>query len=400
MKELYADWDVPHSAIKKSPLLAAIRHDKRARGSHQVVPISYGNGGGRSARFSTAQANSQGSQNAKLLVTWVSDYADAQFQGDVADFSAGDGAIEDVVTWEIEDKKMKLINSLCSAMYGDQSGKIGQAAGTDAVGASLITLTNKYDVVNFKVGDTIVTSTSTNPSGVRTGNAQITSIDRANGVLGFAGGVTGSITGYTNTDYVYIDGDYGSKLAGLRSWLPGTSLTSTNFFGVSRTVDSVELAGWTHNFGAASITIEDALIQAAFDVQQSDGLPDYCFMNNQDWRKLELSLGTFTRYEEATFQRDGAVFGFKSIVVQAGPAAIKVLPDPFCPQGEAFMLTLDRWVLKTAGDAPKILDRDGLYVRYMATDDVLECRIGYRGNLICESPKMNSHLYLPVGIGR
>lgn len=214
MKELYADWQVPYSAIKKSPLLAAINHDKNAHGNHQVVPAEYGNGGGRSANFATAQSNTQGAANAKFLVTWTNDYAVAQFNGDIADFSQGEGAIVDIVTREIESKKQKLMNSLCASLYGDGSGKIGQSSTSDPVGANYITLTNKYDVTKVKVNDSIDTF-APGATSVRTGTAVVTSIDRANGVLYFAGGVTGSIPGYTTGDYICIDGDFNSKLVGL-----------------------------------------------------------------------------------------------------------------------------------------------------------------------------------------
>lgn len=131
-------------------------------------------------------------------------------------------------------------------------------------------------------------------------------------------------------------------------------------------------------------------------------MPDLVVMNNADWRKLELSLGSAIRYvDDVQFERDGVTFGFRGINIQAGAAALTVLADPFAPQGEAYMLEKDVWTLKTAGDAPKICDDDGLYTRYIYNADALECRMVTRGNLICESALAhNSHLYLPVGIGK
>lgn len=401
MKQLYADWMPAFSAIAKSPFAAAVEHNKKAHGSERVLPVEYGNGGGVSNTFATAQSETQGSQNAKFLVEWFDSYAIAQIQGDVEEFSMDNGAIVDALTREIDSKKEKLMNKLCSALYGDGTGRVGVSSQGDPASVPYITLANKYSVVNFKVGDTIAVAAQGGTS-VRAGTAQITSIDRVNGVLNFGSFLTSSISAYTAGDNVYKDGDFGLDIQGLSGWLPGTALTSASFCSVNRTLDNVELAGWTHNFASGSSTIEDAIINAGLDLMTTDGFPDYCFMHPADWRKLVQSLSTLTRYnpETVSFEKDGAVYGFKYVEVLVGSSVVKCIADPFCPQGEGFLLQLDTWQLDTNGEAPKVWENDGLFVRAVYNADAVECRMVYRGNLFCKSPKKNSHIYFPVPIGR
>ena len=74
----------------------------------------------------------------------------------------------------------------------------------------------------------------------------ITGVDRDLGVLTFAS--TAAITGLTNADSIFANGDYTAandklKCSGLLDWIPSTTPSATTFFGVDRSTDPTRLAG-------------------------------------------------------------------------------------------------------------------------------------------------------------
>jgi hypothetical protein len=392
LKELYPQEDIAKIWYKNSPLLALVKKRTDFYGKQQVVALRYAMPTGRSANFSKAQANQNPSTLAKFTVTRVRDYALAGIDGETIRAAQSDkGAIIETLDHEVGAAMDAMKRSIAVSMYRNLGGAIGQGNGSgSALGGTTITLLSSSDIVNFEKGQVITLASTDGTSGsVRAGNATITSVDRDNAILTCSAGF-GNITGALDNDYIFIDGDFGAKMAGLASWVPPT-VTSTAFYGLDRTQDTYRLGGlrWTTDSGGP---IEQTLQRALSRAFREGAMTSHCFMNNLDFTNLIVSLGSRTIYDRE--ESDLPTVGFKSLVI-AGPAGdVKVIADPNCPVGTAYLLQLDTWTFWTLGQ-PGFLDEDGVgRILRDASSDSYVCRIGFYGNLICDAPGYNMRVTL------
>lgn len=322
-------------------------------------------------------------------MTRNSDYSLASISNEVLEASKGNAnAFIEAATTEIDGAIQSATRSLAIAMYRSGSGSIGQAS-ANATGTSL-QLKNIDDVTNFEVGQELVFSTADGGGSVKSGKVTVNGVNRDTGLLTVdALSAIDSGTGVAADDYVFIEGDYDSKIKGLLAWVPSSSPTSSPFFGVDRTADATRLGGI--RFDGSALPIEEALVSAAARVAREGGRPDYCFMNYTKFSDLEKALGSKVQYVDV---RANAEIGFRGMVINGPRGPIKVIPDQNCPSDRAFMLQMDVWKLYSLGKAPKILDADGMKMLRDSDADSVEVRVGYYAQLGCRAPGWNCNIRL------
>ena len=98
--------------------------------------------------------------------------------------------------------------------------------------------------------------------------------------------------------------------------------------------------------------------------------------------------------------------GFKAVVVQTDFGEIRVISDSMAtpisynqwsaagPTAYAgayplYMVQLDSWYLMSLDNAPHIIQDDGLFVIRAATEDAIQVRLRFLGNLGCRAPGYN-----------
>lgn len=358
-------------------------------GKNLPIPIIFGNPQGRSATFSTAQANKTNSQLKDFVLTRNSDYSLASISNEVLEASKGNAnAFIEAATTEIDGAIHSATRSLAIAMYRSGSGSIGQC-NANATGTTL-QLKNADDVTNFEVGMELVFSTADGGGAVKSGSVTVNGVDRDTGALTVdALTAIASGAGVAANDYVFVQGDYDSKIKGLLAWVPSTAPSSSAFFGVDRTADVTRLGGIRYD--GSSLPIEEALISAASRAAREGARPDYCFMNYSKFADLEKALGSKVQYVDV---RASAEIGFRGIVINGPRGPIKVIPDQNCPSDRAFMLQMDVWKLYSLGKAPKILDADGMKMLRESNADSVEVRVGYYAQLGCRAPGWNVNIRL------
>ncbi len=294
----------------------------------------------------------------------------------------------EAATTEIDGAINSATRSLATALYGNGSGSIGQC-NASATGTSL-QLKNAEDVTNFEVGMTLVFSTANGGGSVKAGDVQVSHVNRDTGELTVpALTAIASGAGVAANDYIFVEGDYDSKVKGLQAWVPETAPGATAFFGVARNVDVTRLGGIRYD--ASSLPIEEGLISAAARVAREGGKPDVCFMNYSKYADLEKALGSKVQYVDIKVK---AEIGFRGILINGPRGPIKIVPDQNCPSNSAFMLQMDVWKLYSLGKAPKILDTDGLKMLREASADGVEVRVGYYAQLGCRAPGWNCNIKL------
>lgn len=392
-KDLYPQEDINKLVIEKSALLGMIKKRQDFVGRRQVVGLRFATPSGRSAILQNAITNSNPSKLEGFYVTRIKDYSVASIDTETIRSADGKkGSIVEALDLEIGGALEALRRSMAISLFRNQGGSIGRL--TD--NGTLVTSTGPFqllvpeDISNFEVGMSIQLAVTDGTTGtVKAGLAVIAKVDRNLGQFFTVAPLSTGIptAAVTLNDYVFYDGDFGVRMAGLASWIPQVAPTATPFFGVDRTQDPERLAGVrpTVTTGAPiEIVLQQALGQMARNMSE----PDTIFLNPTDWMQLVVSLGSKLVIQKV-HARDTADISFDAVVIAGPKGMVKVLSDPNCPKGVAYILQMDTWCLWTLGPVG-FLDEDGLRMLRGTVSDDYTWRMGYYGNLVCDAPGWNA----------
>lgn len=389
LKQLYPERKVENLAYKDHPLFALVAKDKNFGGQDAKIALKYA-GAASSSTFSYAQANQTNALLKAFTITRAREYAVTSISNETIEASRNDAhALIRATTLAMDSCFEAASRNISISMYGTGSGSRGQVLSSST--STSFTLKNIEDVVKFEVGYVLVFSTADGGGSVKSGTATIAGVNRDSGVITLSAALTSidGTSGVAANDYVFVQGDYDAKFSGLSAWIPASTPSSSAFFGVDRTVDPTRLAGV--RFDGSALPIEEALISAASRVAREGGAPDYCFMNYANFANLEKALSAKLTYVDV---KANAEIGFRGIVINGPRGKITVLPDQDCPDTNAFLLTMDTWKLYSLGQAPRILDMDGLKMLRQSTADGVEIRVGAYLQLACNAPAYNCNLKL------
>lgn len=398
LKEYYVPDRVSTMILSSSPAMAMMPK-KEVEGADWARPIIYAGTAGRSGTFNTALTNKGQTASVKFQITQYNDYALASVDRKTMLASKGNlGAFLPAAKTNIDAAIMQLRKSLAICLYRDGSGWRGQIS-TLTSGNTVITLVNVTDGVNFQVGDIIQLAAAKTGGSVRSGTATITAVDRNAGTLTFGSDITVSISGAAAGDYIFASGDYGIMYPGLEAWAPTTAPSSTSFFGVNRTIDSMLSAT---RFDGTGLLRYEALIEAQSQTSAiGDGRPTHAFCNPVDFRQLVLELeAQVRRFRDADVSvpvRKGsnAAVGFTGIIIQGDAGTIQVFPDRFCLPNRCYILQLEDWTVAHMGpELVSLVSRasdEGMLVE--TTSDGYEVRVTSYPSLSCAAPGRSAVLY-------
>ena len=377
------------------------RRKRKVTGELISFPIQYSNGGGRSANFSYAQGNPNGSKGVKLALTTAQDFAVVQWTDEVLESSEGSDAAAffDARKKEMDVKLIELGNSLSVSLFRSGSGSIGKISSAQVAGNTTLNLAVADDIKNFQVGAKVYFDSVDGGGTVGTTISFVRSVDLVAGTFELAatdGGaaLTATAADATAGQFAFIYGDYDAKPEGLQSWIPTTVATSgDNFFGIDRYRDRVRLAGWY--LDKTGYPVEEAIVAAAKDVTKiSMANPKYCFLSPTDFLNLALSLSSKLMYVDVK-PNASVSFGYRGIMINGPKGPIECIQDSDTPDGEAFLLDLDSWELLFKGSEPLHLqNRDGLVIRAVSDADAWEARMKYNVQLACGAPGFNARIKL------
>jgi hypothetical protein len=378
LKQLYTPEKVQNMVYQDNPLYALLPKNEKFNGKNMVIPVIYGNPQGASGDFATAKANKTASRIKDFTITRNKEYALASVDNETMMASEGNsGAFMEAFTLEMDGAIHTVARALAIAVYGSGTGKIGQIA-AGGISSLVITLSQVEDITNFEVDQKLNFSTADGGGSVKATEPTNTNIDRDAGTI-----TVSDATGLAALDYIFRDGDYDNKLKGLQAWLP-TTVTSTPFFGMDRSVDKTRLGGI--QITGSNKPIEEALIEAASRIAREGGKPTHVFMSYAKYADLEKSLGSKVQYVDL---KVSAEIGFRGILLNGPRGMMKVIPDQNCPSNKAFMLQLDTWKLYSLGKAPQILNLDSLQSLREDQADAVELRVGAYAQLACNAPGWN-----------
>lgn len=380
LKELYPDGLDEQMIFKDHVTLGMLRRRRDFGGRYLHVPIRYGKPRGRAHTLSTAITNNVASKYEAFQVTRVNDYGVAKITGESVDLAkTGDASIFiDALQAEMDGALASLGDNLGKECFRGTSGSRGRVgSGT----SSPITLATIEDIYFYEVGDVITANDGDNTTTPRSGSGTITAIDEDAGTITYSGTITSLAVG----DYLFISGDEGLAAAGLDAWCPSAAPGATSFFGVDRSTNVVRLGGI--RFDGSTLQPEEIFIKAKARAARSNCKPEYFVMNPKDMANFETALSGQREIANNTYD-----MGFEYVRAYG----TKIVSDPDCPVGVSYGITMDAFGWATLGDAPRVINEDGLELLRSATADEYELRVVARHNFWSDAPGLIMRVALPT----
>jgi len=386
------------------PFFSRIKTNEDVSGDIWTVPILITNPQGISAG---TLANAQTAQSAVAGVKWLismGNYFGSTLIGDKVIMASRNnmGAFLENKKTEIEGLYESFANDIAISLWRNGGGAIGQVA---SISSNTVTLTKPQDVFNFEVNEFVMacaddgTNTGTTP---RTGSTFVSSADRKNGTvtLNSVGGITGLVVG----DFLFRLGNAVANtgtllLHGVQAYITASDSPGT-LWGVTRSgalTDVQRLSGCKMPVSDVNgkgieerLQLLGAYMQGRYRAMTQGG--DYeAWLHPEDWHKLNLSC---QNRGERPLTDDETKFGFKYINVIAGGKEIKTFSDPYMPQGSAFILRMDNFVLGSYGPLISPVNVDGLTLLRQGTTNDYEYRLKSYPEMSCNAPGFSG--FVPI----
>jgi hypothetical protein len=391
LKQYYTPMKV-ETLVFTSPALALMPKETNGSGSAYYGAIRSAITSAVSADDTVAFTSSGASVYKQWACPWRSGYARALISGEVLDKTGNDkGAFVKAVVSETEGAYMAIGQKLGADLFSNGGGALGRL-GSGTVGTDVLTLANPSDAIKFRPGQVLKASTADGTSGsLKAGSVTVEAVDLFTGEITATGNWTAGIASIANTDYLFAEGDHGLSFQGIPAWIVNNTrrdagVLSTSFNGVDRTVDPVRLAGVPYTGNGAPK--KESLIQLGMMLARMGAKPTHIILNHLDFADIVKDLTTNTRIVTETAYKNPQI-GFSAIEYAAPFGTVKLMTDPFCPQGTAYILDMKTWKMPSMGQVPKVDFIDKLNWLRTAGEDSYEFRTLYRCATYCSMPGHN-----------
>lgn len=392
LKEKYQKKKINSIGYQQGPAWAMLKKIDDFGGNTYRLATKFGRPQGRAHSLQRAEADLTPSSYEAFNLERYRDYASFGFTTEAIRAAKGDmNTMIEARSEEIDGAIENLTMNMCQELF--RNGGTARARGS-TVSTVTLTLTQPADTAQFEYGMTVSSSSTDGTSGsINAGTVQIVGIDRDAGTLTANVAWSTGITGFAQTDYIFQDGDFGQGLKGFLAWLPTTApVAGTLFFGADRAKDATRLGGV--RIAGNGGPIEETLIEAQARLSREKSKADACFMNPLDWAQFAKAISGKVYYDRGSRSSfDDPAISFKTIQVQGPTGPMDIMPDVSCPIGYAFMLQMNTWEFHHLGEAPGIIDDDGIVFLRQA-DDSYKGRVGVYGQLGCTAPGWNAVITL------
>ena len=389
LKIYYQDKPVIDTVYKNHPFLSLVPKNPRFKGKSMPIPVIFGRPQGVSANFANAQSNASATQVAEFLLTRKKHYGVATVDGETLLASQGNEyAFLDAATTEIDQTAKSVGDALSRQLFRTSDAAIGKV-NNSSFGVTTLDLVTDSDALNFEIGMVLQVSATQTGGSVRTGTLEVSAVSRdaASNQVTMTGNLSAGISAIAQNDFVYVQGNYDAGVSGLADWIPASAPGGTAFFGQDRSKDPSRLGGQRQAF---SSTREETIINGLGLAAREGGAPDHIFVSFTDFIALEKEL-------QSTVQREvdpETGSGYRSLEMYAPYGIAKIIPDKDCPVGVAYALQMDTWQLATINETVSIIDVDGNRMLRQSSDDGVEIRVGFYGQLGCSAPGFNCRIAL------
>lgn len=381
LKEFYQGTVVADLVYKNHPWLGLVPKNPEVRGTVYPKPVKYANIVGQSALYETAHNNQAPSQRQRWELTHIDNYAKATVSNKVIELSLGNpAAFREALTDSVDSAYSAFANDVdfeILAKYdnGARAGVVSKVGAVIQLGAGEA----RFFEVGMKVQHTDALDHTTLIAEVQS----VTAVDRVQDKVTLDADFT--TDPLAAGDRLYREGDFEAKAASLPGWIPGTSVTSTAWFGIDRTVDT-RLAGVTAVQGSGSAApYLKCLVDTGAILYKEGSSPDICLLNPVD--HAALAFETETR--GARYVNLGASSGsmsYSALSVMTGAGECPVVAAPALAEDTIAMGERSAVELFSAGGLPRMFKKDGsFYHREEGADTLAFYLFGYY-NQVVQSP--------------
>lgn len=384
LKSQYTQQKVYWIAYQNNPAIASVRKDEAFVGDFKMVAVQIETPQGGGITVPIAQLALAPGVYKRFQLTRRNDYALARVTGEAMKAAEGDdGALIQLWTREMDGSIHTIRRSWAIHWFRNGTGSRGQVSAGSNVSNAFVTLARVSDITNFAVGMPLQFA-NTDGGTLRSAGANITvtTIDRLNGILGFAAAVTGSIAAAQAGDFLLRSGDLNGVIQGMNAWTPTGAITNTLFNNLDRTSDPVRLGGQGVN--AQGMSLRELLIEQIARIDVEAGEPDVSWFHPRDKALLAKELeGKSVYFKEVSAGIKGSDASISYDVMQAefDGKKIMVRGDLNCPRGNNFTGQWSTMGLDTLGPFPHIVDYDTLDFVRVYNDDSFEVRVAGRGDV-------------------
>lgn len=395
LKDIWAE-KLETQYYKDSPFLAMVPKDESWSGQSYDVVINYGPVAGRSTNFNVAKNLKAPSKFARMVVTSNDNYVLWSIDHKQIQLSRNDaGAVERILTGELDRATKKFKRSMCWMLYGDGGGSIAQISTTTSPSGATVTLADRRKIRNIEKGDSIEAYSASGAMYVSTpptlragGPCIVSSVNATAGTITFESNVPAT---WATSDYLVPSGDSQNAFYGLDCYLPNIADASVGtLWGVDRTLTRHRLAGI--RVGGKGLQIEDAVKRALVECSNLGADPTHVFMHTEDFFSLEMA--NQTKKFGSPLTETASKIGFSGIeFVRPGGSPVRVFPDADCPKGRIYLLNLDDCLLRTAGAFPDFLTLEkGTKYDMEPGANAFEGRMGGYGQFVIHNPGLHGVL--------
>lgn len=396
LKTLFPEKKLRMYNMEEQPFVNYVPKAEDFFGRNGEVPIQYSpSGAGSSHTFEDAQQSKGSALYTHFVVTRKRDYKLISIDAEALEASQNDkGAYLEAIKAETEAALANVNQQLGADMQSNGDGKIGAVVSVNA-GANTFVV-GEGDIVHFEPGAVLQAAASPfvalRPGQV--GYVVVSAVNFDSNTITVDPAQGDSLTAYglTAADRVYPKGNFGLSITGTEGWVP-TDRTNlaTPFNNVTRSVFPSRLAGIY--FDGSSYGLAESLERALARGAKERSFPTECWVNYNRFQDLSLELGAKALREP--YGVGG--FAYDSIIIHGGGRKVRVVADQNFADTSALLTTKESWKFWTLKAAPRFLTKElGSEMIIEPAHDGYEVRIGWRGELVCRSPKDNIRMTLPT----
>jgi hypothetical protein len=399
-KTLYLTPMADEYVVNQCPALKYIDRRTDFTSTRMDVPVYGSNNARVGADFEMAQTGSNADQSTGAVYTIPQRtlYGFYNISGQQwSNFSEGSdkSAFLDQSKAAVKQTFESMGDNAAKCFYGSGRIILGQVAtGT----ATPITVGSFTSAALIGKGSALRFGPNADGTSLRAGIAKVTSVDSSTRTVVF----TGTVTGLAVNDYIFPANDVAVPTAtGLEAYNGATPIVVN---GLDQRDDPFSYSG--HRYNATGQTLRHGITRALAEhrlLAKGGAQLSVLFMNPLDVLRLqdELPNGLPTSvvtanaaYKDYQLKIDSFAFG-----------GVKVVEDPYCPEGLARGISKDAMVMLTCGTfnggsngIGKLDDRDGRNLRFAPRGDNFEMRFFSYWNLSAKRPPGLLRIQLPAAV--
>jgi len=383
-------------AFRLSPALGLMNHKDSKGGNAIKVTVKNGYSAGVGGTYTTALTNVGETQRQAFLVTPSVLYALETVDNTSELFSQGD---DNAVIEIMSDAEKSCMSSAAlqvdQALFSDGYGTQFTILSNTGSGPYVLTATNPTDLFKIQTNQVLASKATPAAASLDTGTATVTNVNAIAGTVT----VTAN-SGWTPTN-THVVGLSGTMLAsatistfpGFKAWLTNDSTAlAAAFFGVTRNVDPVGLAGHVIDLSATGtdiITATNTVIQSISNFGKAN--PSLVFMNSTNYQKAMNLLDNRMRLTQSKGENIEVLYDGFSFVGPAGkPVTVHVASA--CSPQDVFVLDPDTWHFASPGNKfirPGQPDGSSFIPADFKNLDALLCKMRANGFIYCDAPGFN-----------